>query len=121
MLSTEKSALLQAFLGGLPQAAAARLAKAVEIDRLAGGTVLPHDMILGALRPKLRHVERTPTPLRLFCKPFEDLVRPRTRQRTGKRKSKAASRAPASSRCGRGCAGRCCPRPLPPISPRSGR
>jgi hypothetical protein len=74
MLSAEKSALLRAFLGGLPQPAAARLAKAVEIDRLAGGAVLPHDLILGALRPMLHHVERTPTPLRLFCRPFEDLV-----------------------------------------------
>jgi hypothetical protein len=74
MLSAEKTALLQAFLGGLPQPAAARLAKAVEVDRVAGGAVLPHDLILGALRPMLRHVERTPTPLRLFCRPFEDLV-----------------------------------------------
>jgi len=74
MLSAEKSALLRAFLGGLPQPAAARLAKAVEIDRLAGGAVLPHELILGALRPMLHHVERTPTPLRLFCRPFEDLV-----------------------------------------------
>jgi hypothetical protein len=88
MLSTEKSALLQAFLGGLPQTAAARLAKAVEIDRLAGGTVLPHDMILGALRPMLRHVERTPTPLRLFCKPFEDLVRPENPPENRKEKVK---------------------------------
>jgi hypothetical protein len=74
MLSAEKSALLRAFLSGLPQPAAMRLARAVEIDRLGGGTVLPHDLILGALRPMLHHVERTPTPLRLFCRPFEDLV-----------------------------------------------
>jgi hypothetical protein len=94
MLSTEKSALLQAFLGGLPQMAAARLAKAVEVDRLAGGTVLPHDMILGALRPMLRHVERTPTPLRLFCKPFEDLVRPENPKEKVKGRIARASIAP---------------------------
>lgn len=74
MLSPEKSALLQSLLAGLPPVAAARLAKAVEVDRLAGGLVLPHDLILNALRPMLRQVERTPTPLRLFCRPFEDLV-----------------------------------------------
>ncbi len=77
MLSPRKAALLQSLLGSLPAQAAARLAKAVEIDRLAGGLVLPHDLILGTLRPMLRTppvVERTPTPLRLFCRPFEDLV-----------------------------------------------
>ena len=74
MLSPEKSALLRSLLSGLPPVAAARLAKAVEVDRLAGGRVLPHDLILNALRPMLRQVERTPTPLRLFCRPFEDLV-----------------------------------------------
>jgi len=77
MLSPEKSALLTSLLEKVPAGTAARLAKAVEVDRLAGGTVLPHDMILGALRPALRHppaLERTPTPQRLFCKPFEDIV-----------------------------------------------
>ncbi len=77
MLSPRKAALLQSLLGSLAAQAAARLAKAVEIDRLAGGLVLPHDLILGTLRPMLRTppvVERTPTPLRLFCRPFEVLV-----------------------------------------------
>jgi hypothetical protein len=74
MLSPQKSALLQSFLGGLPPVAAARLAKAVEIDRVAGGRVLPHELILTALRPMLGHMARTPTPLRLFCRPFEDLI-----------------------------------------------
>jgi hypothetical protein len=75
MLTPKKTALLQTFLGALPQVAAAHLAKAVEADRLAGGRVLPHDMILSALRPTLPvKVERTPTPLRLFCRPFEDLL-----------------------------------------------
>src|SRR5215471_6859484 len=77
MLSLEKSARLQSLLGGLPVQAAVRLARAVEVDRLAGGVVLPHETILSALRPVLRapaHVERTLTPLRLFCRPFEDIV-----------------------------------------------
>lgn len=69
--------MLQSLLGGLPPKAAMRLARAVEVDRLAGGTILPHEMILNALRPTLRspaRIERTPTPLRLFCRPFEDLI-----------------------------------------------
>jgi hypothetical protein len=68
--------LLKAFLGGLPGPAAARLAMAVEVDRLMDGTVLPHDDILAGLRPVLRreNYERTPTPLRLFCRPFQDLL-----------------------------------------------
>jgi hypothetical protein len=74
MLSPEKTARLSLLLGSLPAQVAARLARAVEIDRLSGGTGLPHDLILGTLRPMLRQVERTPTPLRLFCRPFEDLV-----------------------------------------------
>jgi hypothetical protein len=49
----------------------------VEVDRLAGGNGLPHDVILEALRPALRiahSADRTMTPLRLFCEPFEDLL-----------------------------------------------
>jgi hypothetical protein len=75
MLSPEKFKLLQSFLGKLPEKVATRLARAVEIDQLGGGRMLPHELILGALRPSLRQLhERTPTPLRLFCRPFEDLL-----------------------------------------------
>jgi hypothetical protein len=77
MLSPEKTLLLQSFLGSLPKDIAARLATAVELDRLADGTALPHELILDGLRPILRSDElrrRTPTPLRLFCRPFEDLL-----------------------------------------------
>jgi hypothetical protein len=76
MLPTDKTGLLKAFLGGLPGPAAARLAMAVEVDRLMDGTLLPHDDILEGLRPVLRreNFERTPTPLRLFCRPFQDLL-----------------------------------------------
>lgn len=87
MISGDKSLALQGFLGSLPEPMAARLAKAVEVDRLAGGRALPHEMILGALRPALRRiapVERTPAPLRLFCEPFQDLLtdaQPRTKQK----------------------------------------
>ena len=77
MLTPEKAVLLQSFLGSLPRDVAARLAAAVELDRLADGSALPHDLILEGLRPLLRVDDlrrRTPTPLRLFCLPFEDLL-----------------------------------------------
>jgi hypothetical protein len=83
MLKADKQVLLSGFLGQLPSAAMARLAKAVEVDRLTGGTGLPHDEILRALRPALRQshqVQRTPTPQRFFCRPFEDLLAPPGRQ-----------------------------------------
>jgi hypothetical protein len=77
MMPDDKIRLLRAFLGGLPEHIAVRLAKAIEVDRLNGGLLLPHDSILAGLRPILRrgtNVSRTATPLRLFCKPFEDLL-----------------------------------------------
>ena len=77
MLTPEKSELLRKFLGHLPKDIAARLASAVELDRLLDGSGLPHDTILEGLRPVLQATEdhkRTPTPLRLFCRPFEDLL-----------------------------------------------
>jgi hypothetical protein len=84
MLSSDKSGLLKALLGSLPGAMAARLARAVEVDRLMDGTALPHGDILSTLRPALRgdSPDRTPTPLRLFCFPFQDLLTnaPRTKK-----------------------------------------
>ena len=77
MPSPQKIAMLQTFLGSLPKDVATRLATAIELDRLADGKALPHDLILDGLRPVLRGDEmrrRTPTPLRLFCIPFEDLL-----------------------------------------------
>jgi hypothetical protein len=77
MIAAEKAEMLRGFLGSLPESMAARLAKAVEVDRLAGGAGLPHDLILAGLRPVLRRIsaaERTPTPMRLFTQPFEDLL-----------------------------------------------
>jgi hypothetical protein len=82
MSPQEKTGMLKAFLGGLPGVAAGRLAMAVEVDRLMDGHALPHEDILAGLRPILRrdHYERTPSPLRLFCRPFQDLLtcQPRT-------------------------------------------
>jgi hypothetical protein len=76
MLSSDKTGLLQSFLGGLPGQIATRLAMAVEVDRLMDGHALPHEDILCGLRPSLRqdHADRPPTPLRLFCHPFQDLL-----------------------------------------------
>jgi hypothetical protein len=76
MLPEEKTGLLKAFLGGLPGPAAGRLAMAVETDRLMDGHALPHEAILEGLRPVLRreHYDRRPTPLRMFCRPFQDLL-----------------------------------------------
>ena len=76
MPATDKTGLLKTFLGSLPGHVAARLALAVEVDRLLEGRGLPHDDILSGLRPVLRrdHPERTLTPLRLFCHPFQDLL-----------------------------------------------
>ena len=76
MISPERTGLLKSFLGSLPEQIAARLAHAVEVDRLVEGKSLPHEMILEGLRPALRRLagaELTLTPLRFFCVPFEDL------------------------------------------------
>jgi hypothetical protein len=89
MISPERTGLLKTFLGSLPEEIAARLAQAVEVDRLVDGKVLPHEMILESLRPALRRsagADRTPTPLRAFCLPFEDLftASPRTAKQKGR-------------------------------------
>ena len=76
MLTANKTGLLTAFLGSLPGHIAARLARAVELDRLMEGKTLPHEEILRGLRPVLRRDQdgRMLTPLRLFCLPFQDLL-----------------------------------------------
>ncbi len=90
MSPEDKTGLLRSFLGGLPGQAASRLATAVEMDRLMDGHALPHEDILCGLRPILRrdHFDRTPTPLRLFCRPFQDLLT--SIPRTGKHKAAIA-------------------------------
>src|SRR5256885_15764210 len=77
MASREKINLLRTFLGSLPVGMAEGLARAVEVDRMNNGTGLPHDTILESLRPTLRESDRNAralTPMRLFCRPFEDLL-----------------------------------------------
>jgi hypothetical protein len=75
-MDLNKAQQLRGLLGALPPQVASRLAKAVEIDRLNEGQSLPHETILEGLRPVLRGnaADRAPTPLRLFCQPFEDLL-----------------------------------------------
>ena len=67
MSPEEKTGLLKNFLGGLSGDIAARLATAIESDRLLDGHGLPHERILEGLRPALRDnsASRTLTPLRL--------------------------------------------------------
>jgi hypothetical protein len=76
MAFEEKAGQLKDFLGALSGDNATRLAIAVESDRLLDGRGLPHEQILEGLRPALRDANssRAPTPLRLFCRPFEDLL-----------------------------------------------
>ncbi len=68
---------LDEFLHHVTPTLALQLARAVEVDRLRGGA-LPHEEILGALRPRLREagqrLPRLPTPRRLICAVFEDLL-----------------------------------------------
>jgi hypothetical protein len=67
--------LLNSFLASLPEQIA--VARAVAGDHLADVELLKHDMSLGRrLGTAPRRIvgpERTPTPLRFFCLPFEDL------------------------------------------------
>jgi len=55
-LSPRARARLVKFLSGLPELLCARFAHAVELDRVRGGTGLPHGEILEALRPSLRRL-----------------------------------------------------------------
>ena len=86
-MTPDKLSMLRTFLGTLPAPLATRLAQAVEADRLSEGNALPHDLILDGLRPVLRqvHSQRMPGPVRLFSRPFEDLLssRPRTQKQKG--------------------------------------
>ncbi|HEY7978517.1 MAG TPA: hypothetical protein VID67_10005 [Rhizomicrobium sp.] len=88
-MDTNKAQQLQGLLGALPPLVASRLAKAIEIDRLNEGQSLPHELILDGLRPVLRRgqtSDRAATPLRLFCRPFEDLlsITPRKTKQKGR-------------------------------------
>ena len=89
-IGTDRLDRLNGFLGAVSPALASRLAQAVETDRLHGG-LLPHDAILGSLREQLKQgpgsaVNRTPTPQRMVCAPFEDMMSsiPRLRKQRGR-------------------------------------
>ncbi|MBV9571422.1 MAG: hypothetical protein JO056_09300 [Alphaproteobacteria bacterium] len=87
MASRDKTDLLKAFLGSLPSGLAGRVAQAVEVDRMNNGKVLPHELILDSLRPALREADqarRTNTPMRVFARPFEDLLTNHVRARKQK-------------------------------------
>ncbi len=77
-LSSLKTEQLEAYLSSLTPAAARFLIREVELDRLRGGESFPHDLILTYARNVLvdqeDQVERVGSPLRLFCRPFEDLL-----------------------------------------------
>lgn len=77
-MDSEKSQKLKAFLDKLPDHVLERLTQAVELDKLADASELPHELLLEGLRPSIatseHHVNRTPTPMRMFCVPFEDLL-----------------------------------------------
>lgn len=78
---------LKRYLASLPLDKAVALAAAVERERLSGKSAMPVDMILEALRPMLRQSRRRiPTPRRLFCVAFEDLLidGPREEKQTGR-------------------------------------
>jgi len=88
-MEDDKSQKLKAFLERLPDHLVQQLTQAVERDRLSGGSELPHDLLLAGLRTSFtdnqRQVNRTPTPMRVFCMPVEDLLVPARRQkRTGR-------------------------------------
>lgn len=78
---------LKRFLASLPLDKALTLAAAVERERLTGNSKMPVDVILDALRPILKKAgRRIPTPRRLFCVAFEDLLidGPREEKQTGR-------------------------------------
>ena len=78
---------LKRFLASLPLDKALTLAAAVERERLSGPSAMPVDVVLTALRPMLRRArKRIPTPRRLACAAFEDLLidGPREEKQTGR-------------------------------------
>lgn len=71
---------LKQALSTLSSAETEKLTNALERDRLAGGD-MPHDLILGLLRPRLQAEDESrkkrggaPTPVRHLCWPFEELL-----------------------------------------------
>ncbi|TNE42553.1 MAG: hypothetical protein EP347_00660 [Alphaproteobacteria bacterium] len=82
-MSEQKKSKLEAFLGDIVEDDLRKLVAAVEFDRLSGTRGLPHNTVLDALRPVLREggaFDRVPTPQRMFCTAFEDLLQTLPRQ-----------------------------------------
>ena len=80
MSDSPKMRQLKEVLGRLSREEADRLIVAVERDKLASGR-MPHELILDALRPKLKETPAAsrkrggaPTPVRHLCWPFEELL-----------------------------------------------
>jgi len=93
-MTAEKSQKLKAFLEKLPDHLVDQLTQTVERDKLTGGSDMPHELLLQGLRTALAEgehaVNRTPTPMRMFCMPVEDLL-------VGQRVKKRAGRIARSS------------------------
>lgn len=93
-VSPRKWARLEAFLGALPAASAARLFDALERDARAGSN-LPIAEMLGVLRPRLvdagaKFPARRPSAQRLFFAPFEDFF---VSARRGRKRTARIARA----------------------------
>lgn len=88
-MDQRKKDKLEAFLGQIRDHDLEKLVSAVELDRVSGGSELPHETLLDAMRPALREnidYTRIPTPERLFCVAFEDLINalPNRRKQSGR-------------------------------------
>lgn len=79
-MSLKHADSLKHYFQQLPAPILNKLTLALELDRLKDDKqrALPHDQLLGILRPFVARspnpVPRVPTPMRLFCDPFEDLL-----------------------------------------------
>lgn len=67
---------LQQFLNQLPDKELKMLAAKIELDRGENKFGIPHDAIMGLLRPRLAEIRapRIFTPQRILCLPFEDML-----------------------------------------------
>lgn len=88
-MDDRKKDKLEAFLGQIRDHDLEKLASAVELDRVSGGSDLPHETLLDVMRPALREnadYMRIPTPERLFSVAFEDLINalPNRRKQSGR-------------------------------------
>ncbi len=78
--------LLRSYLGSLPSSSAEQFAQAIELGQLSESSALPLNVLETVRQTVL--TDRKPSPLRLFCQPFEDLLA--TGAVTEKRKGRIA-------------------------------